>query len=90
MYIHNAHNAPGVLNSLESFLGEKPNPEGFRLWVACQADPDIIPVRLLQNSIKAVVDSPKVSNRTAPGYRDRERERERERERKRERFSYSL
>lgn len=60
MYLHNAHNAPNVLNSLESFLVEKPNPEGFRLWVACQADPEVIPVRLLQNSIKAVVDTPKV------------------------------
>ncbi|XP_052708586.1 uncharacterized protein LOC128183562 isoform X10 [Crassostrea angulata] len=60
VYLHNAHNAPNVLNSLESFLVEKPNPEGFRLWVACQADPEVIPVRLLQNSIKAVVDTPKV------------------------------
>lgn len=64
MYLHNAHNAPNVLNSLESFLVENPNPEGFRLWVACQADPEVIPVRLLQNSIKAVVDTPKV--RTLP------------------------
>lgn len=60
MYIHNAHNAPSVLTSLGSFLTERPNPEGFRLWVASQANPEVIPVRLLQNSIKAVVDTPKV------------------------------
>ena len=60
MYVHNAHNAPHLLNSLESFLSEQPNQESFRLWVTCQTTTKVLPVRLLQNSVKAVVDTPKV------------------------------
>ena len=41
-------------------LCRQPNQESFRLWVTCQTTTKVLPVRLLQNSVKAVVDTPKV------------------------------
>ena len=32
----------------------------FRVWIAAQAAPEALPVRMLQNSVKALVDTPKV------------------------------
>ena len=34
----------------------------FRIWISAQAIPEAIPVRMLQNSVKALVDTPKVSS----------------------------
>ncbi|XP_052807484.1 dynein axonemal heavy chain 5-like isoform X7 [Mya arenaria] len=62
--LNNAHNAPSLLLSLESILeeltsGTSPEPN-FRVWISSQALNDVLPVRLLQNSVRAVIDSPKV------------------------------
>ncbi|XP_041355189.1 dynein gamma chain, flagellar outer arm-like isoform X3 [Gigantopelta aegis] len=66
--LHNAHNATSLLSSIESLLAENPeqtDPQ-FRLWLSSQVPStsksgDInIPVRLLQNSVRAIIDSPKV------------------------------
>ncbi|XP_055889445.1 dynein axonemal heavy chain 8-like isoform X4 [Biomphalaria glabrata] len=60
--LHNAHNSPRLLNSLESILNEgtDPSDSNFRLWVSSHVDTNNIPVRFLQNSLRLFVDSPKV------------------------------
>ncbi|XP_059166583.1 dynein axonemal heavy chain 8-like [Physella acuta] len=60
--LHNAHNCPRLLSSLESILNESiqqcdPN---FRLWISSHVSSSNIPVRLLQNTIRVYIDSPKV------------------------------
>lgn len=63
--LHNAHNCPHLLNAVETVLAEcaPPNlsPEHtFRLWISSKVVPEVLPVRLLQNSVKVVISSPKV------------------------------
>ncbi|XP_060567478.1 dynein axonemal heavy chain 5-like [Ruditapes philippinarum] len=62
--LHNAQNAPQLLLSLESILEElsattPPDPQ-FRVWISSQAIPEVLPVRLIQNSVRTILDSPKV------------------------------
>lgn len=62
--LHNAQNAPQLLLSLESILEElsattPPDPQ-FRVWISSQAIPEALPVRLIQNSVRTILDSPKV------------------------------
>ncbi|BFZ10055.1 hypothetical protein BsWGS_13094 [Bradybaena similaris] len=59
--LHNAHNSPHLLSSIESVLYEGLHQcdSSFRLWISCHAR-SIIPVNLLQNSVKIFVDCPKV------------------------------
>ncbi|XP_053397319.1 dynein axonemal heavy chain 5-like isoform X6 [Mercenaria mercenaria] len=62
--LHNAQNAPQLLLSLESILEEisastPPDPQ-FRVWISCQAIPEVLPIRLIQNSVRTILDSPKV------------------------------
>ncbi|KAL5010133.1 hypothetical protein ScPMuIL_012438 [Solemya velum] len=60
LLLHNAHNAPHMLNNLEAIFGEQTNVDPqFRLWVSAQTHPNNLPVTLLQNSAKAVIDTPK-------------------------------
>ncbi|OWF37572.1 Dynein heavy chain 5, axonemal [Mizuhopecten yessoensis] len=59
--LHNAHNSPHLMNNLEAILLEETNPDStFRLWITSKVDTTALPLRLLQNSIKAVIDTPKV------------------------------
>ncbi|XP_052089132.1 uncharacterized protein LOC127725852 isoform X10 [Mytilus californianus] len=59
--LNNAHNAPNVLKSLETVMTENPKPDhNFRVWITCRIKPDYIPTRMLQNSVKCVIDSPRV------------------------------
>ncbi|XP_025098007.1 LOW QUALITY PROTEIN: dynein gamma chain, flagellar outer arm-like [Pomacea canaliculata] len=65
VFLHNAHNCPHLLNSVETLLAESlpassQTDQTFRLWITMKALADGIPVRLLQNSIKAVISLPKV------------------------------
>ncbi|XP_064629693.1 uncharacterized protein LOC135488785 isoform X2 [Lineus longissimus] len=58
--LQNAHNAPNLLGSLESFLSEveeevDPN---FRCWVSVQMD-EPVPTRVLQSMLRIVVDAPR-------------------------------
>ncbi|KAL4232681.1 hypothetical protein ACF0H5_007369 [Mactra antiquata] len=62
--LHNAQNAPHLLLGLESIIEElsqgiTPDPS-FRVWISCQAVADVLPVRLLQNSVRTILDSPKM------------------------------
>ena len=64
LLLQNAHNAPHLLLLLESIMEEcaaaaTPDTQ-FRIWMACQAVPEALPVRMLQNSVKAIIDTPKV------------------------------
>ncbi|XP_071504103.1 dynein axonemal heavy chain 5-like [Diadema antillarum] len=58
-----AHNAPNLLNALETLLQENDNKQGgespFRLWISAQISRNI-PVRLLQYAVKVVIDTPKI------------------------------
>ena len=70
--LHNAHNCPHLLNAVESLLAESvpvnsQSDQTFRLWITSKAVPEVLPVRLIQNSVKTVIDSPKVSLCTAFG-----------------------
>ncbi|CAL1527205.1 unnamed protein product [Lymnaea stagnalis] len=60
--LHNAHNCPRLLNALESILNEGAQEcdANFRLWVTSHVDSTCVPVRLIQNSLRVFVDSPKV------------------------------
>lgn len=59
--LHNAHNAQNLLNSLEAILAEDKNTDSqFRLWITSEVNVTTIPISLLQNSIRAVIDTPKV------------------------------
>ena len=66
LQLQNAHNAPHLLLLLESMMEEystAATPDSqFRIWISAQAIPEAIPVRMLQNSVKALVDTPKVSS----------------------------
>jgi len=62
--LHNAHNAPAMLLALESILeelvaGANPDPN-FRVWISAQALKDVLPNRLIQNSVRTIIDTPKV------------------------------
>ncbi|KAK6187606.1 hypothetical protein SNE40_005595 [Patella caerulea] len=58
--LHNAHNAPNLMLSIEVLLHENSHvDQQFRLWISSQALPQIIPDRLLQHSVKSLIDSPK-------------------------------
>ena len=64
LLLQNAHSAPHLLLLLESIMEEcaaaaTPDTQ-FRIWMACQAVPEALPVRMLQNSVKAIIDTPKV------------------------------
>lgn len=70
--LHNAQNAPHLLLALESIIEElssgiTPDPQ-FRVWISCQAVAEVLPVRLLQNSVRTILDSPKVSTCLLGGY----------------------
>ncbi|XP_070190368.1 uncharacterized protein [Littorina saxatilis] len=62
--LHNAHNCPHLLNAMESLLADCA-PSGlqsdntFRLWITSKAAPEMLPVRLMQNSVKIFINSPK-------------------------------
>ncbi|XP_076466964.1 uncharacterized protein LOC143298129 [Babylonia areolata] len=63
--LHNAHNCPHLLNALESLLAEvapsiPQTDQTFRLWITSKAVPEVLPVRLIQNSVKIIINSPKV------------------------------
>lgn len=61
--LHNAHNAQNLLNSLEAILAEDKNTDSqFRLWITSEVNVTTIPISLLQNSIRAVIDTPKVNH----------------------------
>ena len=65
MLLHNAHNCPHLLNSVETLLSESmsassQSDQTFRLWITSKAVPEVLPVRLVQNSVKIVINSPKV------------------------------
>ncbi|KAK3577475.1 hypothetical protein CHS0354_032326 [Potamilus streckersoni] len=61
VFLQNAHNAPNLLLNLDSIMAECENPDSnFRIWIASQADASVLPVRLLQNSVKVVIETPKV------------------------------
>ncbi|ESO89151.1 hypothetical protein LOTGIDRAFT_229063 [Lottia gigantea] len=59
--LHNAHNAGGLLLIIEQLLseGSQQCDQQFRLWISSQTTPQIIPNRLLQQSVKTVIDTPK-------------------------------
>jgi dynein heavy chain len=64
--LRNGHSAPHLLSSLESIFTEYVHNDGqvdpqFRCWVTAEGTPSI-PVRLLQASVKVMVDIPKVSH----------------------------
>ena len=64
--LHNAHNCPHLLNAVETLLVESlptssQSDQTFRLWVTTKAIPEVLPVRLIQNSVKIVINSPKVN-----------------------------
>ncbi|XP_035829673.1 dynein heavy chain 5, axonemal isoform X2 [Aplysia californica] len=59
--LHNAHNSHHLLNATEAILNEglAQSDSNFRLWISSHVDATSIPVRLLQNSLRVYVDSPK-------------------------------
>ncbi|XP_067674368.1 uncharacterized protein [Haliotis asinina] len=61
--LHNAHNSPHLLNAMETMLVETAATQAdsqFRLWISAQTNNSMLPVRLIQNSVKVVIDTPKV------------------------------
>ena len=62
--LQNAHNAPNLLLALESILDEiasaAPPDSMFRIWIASQALAEALPVRLIQNCVRTITDTPKV------------------------------
>ncbi|CAG5121560.1 unnamed protein product, partial [Candidula unifasciata] len=59
--LHNAHNSPHLLGLVESILQEglQQCDPSFRLWISSHVKSPV-PVHVLQNSVKVVVDSPQV------------------------------
>ncbi|XP_023932050.1 dynein heavy chain 8, axonemal-like [Lingula anatina] len=60
--LHNAHNSPHLLQNIEAILEENldtMDPQ-FRCWISVQAGHPNVPVRILQNTVKVLVDSPKI------------------------------
>lgn len=45
----------------ESAPASMQSDQPFRLWITSKMMPEVLPVRLLQNSIKVIINSPKVS-----------------------------
>ena len=60
--LHNSHNSPTLMSGLEAILDEDPDAidPNFRIWITSSVNTTALPVRLLQNSIKTVIDTPKV------------------------------
>ncbi|GFN75495.1 dynein beta chain, ciliary [Plakobranchus ocellatus] len=60
--LHNSHNCPHLLNALEAILaeGSQQCDSNFRLWVSYHITATSVPIRLVQNSLRVFVDSPKI------------------------------
>ena len=61
--LQNAHNAIGLLNSLETMFAEKEVIDpAFRCWITAEAA-DYIPTRVLHTCVKVMIDVPRVSRK---------------------------
>ena len=60
--LHNAHNAPQLIQTISSLLSEASDVHSsFRLWLTSEVTCFDLPTSLLHTSVRIVVDVPKVS-----------------------------